>query len=109
MNDPNANHPFVKFLNERFFEVLEREKDNTSHAYFYRCGDYWLAFERSAYVACQQLALPSSEIILLRMAADNSIVPVVWIDDEQKAKMPVNVRIPVRAFNLWKKSLDDYM
>lgn len=103
----NANHPFVKFLNERLSDILEHEKDNTSHVYLYPCNGSWLAFERSAYAVCRQLALPDNAIILLRMFADNSVVPLAWIDDKQKAKMPVDVRIPVNAFNLWKKSLDD--
>jgi len=107
-SDINASHPFSKFLKERLDEVLMRESVNVSHAYFYHVNGCWLAFERSAYAVCQHFSFPRSKIIIIRLYADLSVVAMIGLDDEQKAQMPKDVRIPVMAFSRWKRSLDEY-
>lgn len=103
----NANHPFVKFLNERLLEVLEREKDNTSHVYFYSCNGSWFTFERSAYAVCCRLSIPDSEIIQMTLKTDGRMIAAVELDDNQKSLIPANVDIPVRAFNRWKRAIEE--
>lgn len=103
----NANHPFVIFLKKRLFEVLAQEEYNTSHVYLYPCNGSWLAFERSAYAACKQFPALRRKVIRLKLKADGRIVVTVGLDDWQRSQMPVNVRISVIPFCLWKQSFSE--
>lgn len=100
----NADLPIGRFLNEYLPEVLEKERDNTSHVYCYRCNGRWLTFERSAYAACRKLSLDNN-VILLTLKADGGMVAMVGLSDEQKSQLPANVEIHISEFGRWKRSL----
>ncbi len=46
-------------------KILNREKDNACRAYLYNAGEYWIAFERSAWQLCQ--LFPQSNVSILHL------------------------------------------
>lgn len=63
----NASSPGVSlmdFLSTHQAEILSREKDNQRFAHLYGFGNYWVAFEHSAYQLCR--LFPRSEISVIR-------------------------------------------
>ncbi len=48
-------------------KILNREKNNECHAYLYDAGEYYIAFEHSAWQLCR--LFPQSEISILYLKA----------------------------------------
>lgn len=60
-------------LTTRLAELMHREADNRTSVHLYRVGDYWAAFERSAY----QLSRFDSGVMLTPMQLNNFPFPIV--------------------------------
>lgn len=54
----------MDFLSTHQAEILSREKDNQRFAHLYGFGNYWVAFEHSAYQLCR--LFPRSETSVIR-------------------------------------------
>lgn len=62
----NASSPGVSlmdFLSTHQAEILNREKDNQRFAHLYGFGNYWVAFEHSAYQLCRLFSRSETSII----------------------------------------------
>jgi len=57
----------MEFLETRQKSILEREADNLNNVYLYGMGNYWVAFERSAYLLCR--LFPQSGTSVIRFAS----------------------------------------
>ena len=64
-----------QLIQNRYKEILAREKNNDKFIHLYDIDAYWVAFERSAYQLC--LTFPDSEITPLRLFAYP--VPIVMV------------------------------
>ena len=64
-SSPGAS--LLDFLSTHQAEILNREKDNRRFAHLYGFGNYWVAFERSAYQVCR--LFPRSETSIIRFIA----------------------------------------
>ena len=62
----SSAHPLAALLTGHFDAIMERERTNRSSVHLYGAGDYWVAFEQSAYQLCQ--LMPSCETTLFRFA-----------------------------------------
>lgn len=58
----SSAHPLAALLTGHFDAIMERERTNRSSVHLYGAGDYWVAFEQSAYQLCQ--LMPSCETTL---------------------------------------------
>ena len=45
----SSAHPLAALLTGHFDAIMERERTNRSSVHLYGAGDYWVAFEQSAY------------------------------------------------------------
>lgn len=53
-------------LETQHVEILNREKDNERRAYLYNVGEYWMAFEHSAWQLCQLFPQSTVAIFYLK-------------------------------------------
>ena len=58
-NTPPSVHPLVALLTVHFDTIMERDRTNRGFVHLYGVGDYWVAFEQSAYPLCH--LMPSCE------------------------------------------------
>ena len=68
-----------QLIQNRYKEILAREKNNDKFIHLYDIGAYWVAFERSAYQLC--LTFPDSEITPLRLFAYPFPIVMVSVTD----------------------------
>lgn len=66
-NTPPSVHPLVALLTVHFDTIMERERTNRGFVHLYGVGDYWVAFEQSAYPLCH--LMPSCETALFHFAS----------------------------------------
>ena len=77
----SSAHPLAALLTGHFDAIMERERTNRSSVHLYGAGDYWVAFEQSAYQLCQ--LMPSCETTLFRFAVYPFPVVMVSVTDAQ--------------------------
>ena len=68
-----------QLIQNRYKEILAREKNNDKFIHLYDIDAYWVAFERSAYQLC--LTFPDSEITPLRLFAYPFPIVMVSVTD----------------------------
>ena len=70
--------------------IYNRELTNESFIYLYEAGEYWIAFEKSAYFLSLQLKGRKSEVSAIRM--DFLPFPIIYsgIDDSTRQKLRCN-------------------
>lgn len=93
----------IRFIEKKLPEALKKEEYNTTHVYFYRCGNVWIAIERSAYAICQQYSLTDEVILIDNLETNRSVVMLV-VNEQAKEQMPLEVRIPLFPYCQWKNS-----
>ena len=72
-------HPLAALLTGHFDTIMERERTNRSSVHLYGVGDYWVAFEQSAYPLCH--LMPSCETALFHFASYPFPVVMVSVTD----------------------------
>ena len=77
----SSAHPLAALLTGHFDAIMERERTNRSSVHLYGAGDYWVAFEQSAYQLCQ--LMPSCETTLFRFAVYPFPVVMASVTDAQ--------------------------
>ena len=77
----SSAHPLAALLTGHFDAIMERERTNRSSVHLYGAGDYWVAFEQSAYQLCQ--LMPSCETTLFRFAVYPFPVVMASVTDVQ--------------------------
>ena len=70
--------------------ICNRELTNESFIYLYEAGEYWIAFEKLAYLLSLQLKGQKSEVSAIRM--DFLPFPIIYcgIDDSTRQKLRCN-------------------
>ncbi len=53
----------LKMIETQHIKILEREKDNECHAYLYDFGNFWIAFEQSAWQLCRLFPQSCASVI----------------------------------------------
>lgn len=71
----------MTFLTTHQAQIMAREKDNERFVYLYGIGNYWVAFERSAYLLCRLLA--PGETSVIRFVTYPFPVVMVTVSDEE--------------------------
>ena len=79
----SSAHPLAALLTGHFDAIMERERTNRSSVHLYGAGDYWVAFEQSAYQLCQ--LMPSCETTLFRFAVYPFPVVMASVTDARPA------------------------
>lgn len=63
----------IELINGHIPDILFMEASNLSQIYLYRTDDYWVAFERSAFLLCRAYA----DSIITPMKVANAPTPIV--------------------------------
>lgn len=82
----NFFEQFNQFLLASWEEVVQREKDNRHRLYLYRVGEFWVAFEKSAYRASE--CFPSLDISSISLADYPYPVLFVCLPQSRLAQLP---------------------
>ncbi len=80
---PLQRHEWMRLQNmveTQLAKILSREKDNECHAYLYEVGEYWIAFEQSAWQLHQ--LFPQSDVSILYSKAYPFPLVMVCVSNE---------------------------
>lgn len=76
----NAIIEFIELLQSRLPDILSKEANNERYMYLYDAGNYWMAFERSAYMLSKLYV----HALLLPMKTPYIPFPIVAASIEQE-------------------------
>lgn len=62
-------------------QIIRRERKNTTHISLYEAGEYWMAFEYSAYLLCG--LFPKLKVTVIMMHNNPFPIVMVHISDEE--------------------------
>lgn len=67
-NNQTANEPsgirLMRFMSSRLLQIVRKEHKNGNSICLYGTGEYWSAFEKSAYLLCQ--LFPEKEVFIAK-------------------------------------------
>lgn len=103
-----------RLIETQISQIIRRERKNVARIYLYETGDYWIAFERSAYSLCRLFPEADISVVMLR---DNPF-PIILANISEKklchyAKQHIFYRdtpdykeiataeIPLIQYNIW--------
>lgn len=101
-NNRTAQEPsgirLMRLIDTQLVQIIRKERTNETHICLYGTGEYWVAFERSAYLLCQ--LFPASDVSIATHPENPFPVVMAGISDAE-------LRVYGRQ-HIFRRDLPDY-